>query len=341
VPATTTLNEIRSPRQRLRARVSRVARIAVSVLLLGFIVRELGGPPALMDGVGRLSLFALLAAFAVNTADRVLMTWKWTLLLRARGQRLPLLQGISIYCASMVWGIFLPATMGADAVRAVSSVRAGLPTSEVLASIVVERALGLLACLVMGLLGLLLVSLLGHLPPSLAPLWWVGGLLLCGGAVILALSFSDVSFGWIHGRLLRPVAERRLVRRLREVHETYRSFRAHPRTLWSFWWLSMLEQLGPFLAIWILAVELGAGISPLYLAGAVALSSLVSRIPISLGGLGVMEGSFVFLLSLEGTPGSLALTIALTARLVEVASWLPWWLAFVVSGGSARRPRDA
>jgi uncharacterized protein (TIRG00374 family) len=241
----------------------------------------------------------------------------------------------------MVWGMFLPATMGADAIRAVSSVRAGLPASEVLASIVVERALGLLASLVVGLLGLLLVSLLGELPPALAPLGWLGGLLLCGGALALALSFSDRAFAWIHGRLLREVAERGPVRRLREVHETYRAFRAHPRTLWSFWWLSALEQLGPFVPIWILAVALGAQVPPLYLAGAVTLSFLVARVPVSLGGLGVMEGTLVFLLSLVGIPGPLAVTIALAGRIVEVASWLPWWLAFVLRSGSVRRPRDA
>ena len=140
-------------------------------------------------------------------------------------------------------------------------------------------------------------------------------------------------------RLLGAVRERRAVRRLRDLHETYRSFREQPRALWSFWWLSVFEQLGPFIPIWILAIDLGASVPPLYLAGAVALSFLVARVPVSLGGLGVMEGALVFLLSLGGIPGPLAITLAVAGRIVEVASWLPWWLSYVLRSGSARPPR--
>lgn len=322
-------------------RLSFAVRIAVAAALLGFVVHQLGGSQALVDGLARLSLPAIAAALVANTADRLLMAWKWARLLRVRGHPLSTLHATRAYCASMVWGMFLPATMGADAVRAVSTVRLGIPMPDVVASIAVERALGLLASLVVGLVGLLVVWALGDLPEGLAPFGWLGAGLLAAGAFVLALSFSEHSFGWLHERLLGRFRERRPVQMLRHIHETYRDYRRHRGELQRFWWLSVLEQLGPVLPIWILASDLGARVPLVYLAGAVTLSFLVARVPLTLGGLGVMEGVLGFLLYEVGVPASLAVTVAVAARIVEVASWLPWWLHLALHRGSLRRPETA
>jgi hypothetical protein len=323
---------------RHRALLSFTVRIIAAVALLGLLVREFGGSDALQADLWSLPLFALLAALGLNAADRVLMAWKWVLLLRVRDQKLGVLDATRIYCASMVWGVFLPATMGSDAVRAISTVRHGLPAADVLASIVIERALGLVASLVVGLLGLLAVSLLGELPRALAPIGWFGAVALAGGALVLAISFSERFDRWVYEGVLARWARARPVERLREVHATYRSFGSHPRALWRFFALSLVEQLGPFLPIWVLSRALGLEVSPLYLAGAVTLAFLIARVPLSLGGIGVMEGALVLLLSLEGVPGPQAVALAVSARVVEVVSWLPWWLWFVLRSGSLRRP---
>lgn len=325
----------------MRARLSFTLRIAVAAGLLGFVVHQLGGSHGLVEGLSRLSLPAIVAALAANTADRLLMAWKWARLLRVRGHPLSTLHATRAYCASMVWGMFLPATMGADAVRAVSTVRRGIPMPDVVASIAVERALGLLASLVVGLAGLFVVWALGDLPEMLAPFGWLGAALLAAGSGVLALSFSDRAYGWLHERLLGRFRENRAVRLLRGIHDTYRDFRRHRRELHRFWWLSVLEQLGPVLPIWILATDLGVRVPVIYLAGAVTLSFLVARVPVTLGGLGVMEGVLGFLLHQVGVPAPLAVTVAVAARIVEVASWLPWWLHLALSHGSLRRPESA
>ena len=49
----------------------------------------------------------------------------------------------------------------------------------------------------------------------------------------------------------------------------------------------------------------------------------------SLGGIGVFEGTLVLLLGLAGVDAATAAAVALAARLVEIASWLPGWAATV------------
>ena len=82
------------------------------------------------------------------------MTFKWTLLLRAQGYRLPLFQGVMIYCTSMVWGLALPTTVGADAIRAVMVTKRGFNGTDVVTSIVIERMVGFVLALALGLVSL-------------------------------------------------------------------------------------------------------------------------------------------------------------------------------------------
>ena len=68
---------------------------------------------------------------------------------------------MKIYCASTIWGMFLPATVAADAIRAVSMTHAGVDSHEVIASIIIERTIGFLAVLLLGNASLLLFSMSG------------------------------------------------------------------------------------------------------------------------------------------------------------------------------------
>jgi len=98
-------------------RVRLLLKILVSTTLAAIIVLSLDD----VQDVGRLLLHAapeyLLLALLVLTADRFLMSYKWLVLLKSRGLHVPLVRGVQIYCSAMVWGMFLPATVGADAVR--------------------------------------------------------------------------------------------------------------------------------------------------------------------------------------------------------------------------------
>jgi len=312
-----------------------VLRAAVAAGLLAFVVKGFGGLERLGQGLAGIPVLALVGAVAANTADRLLMAWKWDLLLRAWTPGLPLLRATRIYCASMVWGMFLPATVGADGIRAMSAVRGGLPANRVLASILVERGLGVLGSLLLGLAGILAVSSIGEYPPELVPVWWLGVLFLAAAAIALAASFSERIYVLLHDGLLRHLRETALGGRLRSLHQSYREYRQRRSLLLAFLGLSILEQLVPAAAVGSLLWGLAVPIPPLYLVGAVAIAFLIARIPVSLGGLGILEGSLAVLLVFGGVPEGKALTVTLAARLAEVGSWLPWWIGHLLE---RRRP---
>ena len=308
-----------------------ILKIAVSATLLGIWLFGLGA-------AGDVGVVLALAVFAL---DRVLMTYKWLLLLASRGLRLPLLRGVQIYCAAMVWGLFLPATVGADAIRGYMTAREGLDGYEVFASITVERLVGFLASLLFGLAGFLILSVVGAADERLAAVWWLGALATFGAACALAASFNESVFGAALALLPRGWHESRIVRRLRHFHGVYRGYGRSRATLAAFFALTLVEQCFVVLATWVTALALGIDASLLLMAGAVPLSMLVSRLPVSIDGIGVYESVMAATLALAGIVAAEAIALALAYRGLQVLLWLPWWLAYTLRTGSVRPPRSA
>lgn len=71
-----------------------------------------------------------------------------------------------------------------------------------------------------------------------------------------------------------------------------------------------------FVQLWLLGLALGISVSSLYLGLAYAFSSLVSLLPLSVGGLGTREAIYIGLLHKQGVSSDMAITISLLDGLV-------------------------
>jgi uncharacterized protein (TIRG00374 family) len=315
-------------------------KIIVSVCLIGAIVWNHGGLRGVEEQLRRISLLYILTVAALNLVDRGLMTYKWSLLLKGRGHKLPFLRGMMIYCASWVWGFFLPTTVGSDAIRAYCTSRIGFDSRDVVASIIVERFVGFLTSLILMILSLILLTALGSLGDQAIFAWMVGGVFTLAGAVLYFVSVSDKAFDLVHNRILVRFRRNRIAARLREFHETYHEFVRERRHFGAFFCLTFLEQLFPILVMWVIARGMGIEAGLVYFAGALPLAMLFSRLPISFDGIGVFEVVFVLLISITGVSASQAVAISLTGRLIMLLVLIPWWLTFVIDSGNIHMPRN-
>jgi len=309
-------------------------KLLVALGFLALLLWKSDGLGSLWEVTSRLTLSAAFVAIAGFTLDRLLMAYKWIRLLRVRGSRLGLLLGTRIYCASMVWGLFLPATVGADAIRTLCTRRAGIPTGDVVATILIERVVGIAATAMLALAGLVLLWLLGDLDPRLAPAWWAGCAALLGASLGFGVSLDDRLFCFLRDRVFGRFARLKPVRMLVEFHATYREFGSARAELLRFTALTLAEQAFPIAIFWALARGMGLEVGFFHMAAAVPLAFMVSRLPLSIGGLGVFEAVFVLVLSAGGLSIQAALSVALVARVLEIAAWLPWWLRYTMGAGS-------
>ena len=115
----------------------------------------------------------MLAVVALATLDRLLMAWKWWLLVRSRDASLGLWAAVRAYYLASFAGYFLPMTVGADAVRIGALAGTSRP-AVLVASVVLERLIGALAQAVLAGLSVATLVTLGLGARGPAERWALG-----------------------------------------------------------------------------------------------------------------------------------------------------------------------
>lgn len=316
-----------------------IIRVLCAIGLTGFVLSFVNFRE-LVNGIASANPWYLLGVVALLHVDRGLMAYKWNYLLRAVDVRVQFGILFRTYCVAPLCGVLLPSTIGADVFRLYSLARAKASSRAVLASIMVERLIGLAACL-----------LLASISLGIGWYWIEGGRTHLGGvgwALLLAMvtaggvlsvMHSEVR-GWID-KLAGRFAGGSIVRKLHEVYTLCYEYRNHLRavSIVSAW--TLVEQTFPILVNGLMVYALGINVSLLQLIVIIPLIVLAIRIPISINGLGVQEGLYVALFGLVGVSAAQAFLLSMLGRVLGLVSALPWGIHFIMTGnqmGTADRP---
>ncbi|MBL8269723.1 lysylphosphatidylglycerol synthase transmembrane domain-containing protein [Steroidobacter sp.] len=265
--------------------------------------------------------------------DRVLMSYKWGLLLKIRGYSISLAQKLMVYCSAMMWGLALPSTVGADGIRVMLVRRFGVRVDDTLATILVERGIGFIVALLTAVGSLIVLRAMLPLEPvyDYALVFGVAGLL--GAIVILVFSFTDRALNSVLRLIPKRFADSTAVRLLGRLHEAYVSLASDRRRIAAFSVLTLAEHIMVIICYGLVARALEVPFNPMFMFAAVPLAILVSRLPISLDGIGVYEGIFIAIMALGGVRPADALAVSLAARALQIVVWLPWWLMLAARTG--------
>jgi uncharacterized membrane protein YbhN (UPF0104 family) len=277
--------------------------VGLSAVALVLVARLVSGRE-LLAALGGLRPGPLIVVLACIALDRVLMAAKWGILLRAQNLARPLGELVRTYFVATFYGSFLPTGVGGDVIRVFQVSRGKEEIGRVTASVVMERALGLIALAVLVSLCLGVYALTAR--PDLLP--------LLGVAVLASLAgVGGVAFA-LHGRL--PA-------RLARFAEAFRAYAGHRGALARFTAFSFLEHLVPVVAVYWTARALGYRVGfPAFLV-IIPIDLFVTRIPISIDAVGVREGLYVSLFAQAGLGASQAFLLALVGRVVTLAGVLP------------------
>jgi uncharacterized protein (TIRG00374 family) len=267
----------------------------------------------------RLDSRAALAVLALLALDRLTMIWRWIILLRATGAAVSARSAAYIHLVSSFVGNFLPAG-AADAARAYSLARRTSQGSQAVASVAVDRLLGLVSIVLMGMVGVVVSgSALGQ--SSRLTLLVLVLLLIGTGAAIL---WADEVARLAIPRRWRQSRPGTLVLRLSEALAQYRG---HAAALAGVTVLSVGVQLLRILQAYLLGRSIGIDVPFSYYLLFMPVGLIALMLPISLGGFGAPQGIIVWLLHPRGvpTPDSFALStlIVLTGILGNLpGAWL-------------------
>ena len=263
---------------------------------------------------------AVVVVLLLVALDRVMMIWRWVLLLRGTGTVITLGDAARIFLESSFVGSFLPAGVGGDAARAWSLSREHARGSVALASVAVDRLLGVVALAMLGAVGVAIWA--QRIDPALRTwVWAVAALGLLGSAALL----------WID-RLARPLfhlvpvsAGARI--KLERLTGALGQYRAEPGLLARVLALSLAVQGLRILQAWSLGLGLEIGVPLAYYLVFMPIGLLMLLLPISVSGFGVPQGVIVWLLRPLGVPDAQSFALSTLIVLSGLAGNLPGaWL---------------
>jgi uncharacterized protein (TIRG00374 family) len=249
------------------------------------------------------ALFAFAAGITLVTTWPMALRWKWLLDAKTIHDRLAWLTRAYFvsYAASQV----LPTAVGGDATRIYETARRHPGnTGTIAGSVVLERAIGGAATLLLAAVGLALA--VGEY--DIAVYLWIEAVFVVATVVAGIVIFSRT----VRARLrwLRPLFRRlRIERPVRGLYEGMHGYRDHVRALLAVFVLTIAIQIVRILAIWLCGESIGVDLSPRPYFVLGPLLFLVMLVPFTINGLAVREAFFVsFLTRLDVTPDAAAAT---------------------------------
>ena len=285
-------------------------RAAVSAALVAWLASrvDLGEVAAALAAVGPRTVAAILALQLVNTG---LKSYKWQRLLAADGIRITQAEAFASYMVGTFFNLFLPSSMGGDAVRAVETARRSGRAVATVTSVAADSVLGFTAIGAVGLIALAsgAASALEPHERLVAAILYVG---------VAAASF--VAFTPWPGKLLRFFGLDRWPRLARIVAGVEESLAAYRRSgrLAELALLSIAAQCIVVVVVWMIGRSVGVAASLSYYFVAVPLVSLVESLPFTIYGIGLRDVTYVYLLGLVGTAEEKALALSVVYLLLTV-----------------------
>jgi len=302
-----------------------LARLAVSAALVGWLLTRIDAR-AVAGHLGDVGLITVLTILGLQFLNTALKSYKWQRLLDADGIHIAHSTAFASYMISSFFSLFLPTSVGGDAVRAVDATRRSGRAVATVTSVIADRVLGFAAIGIIGLAALLAGSASA-----------LSARLVAGGAALyLAVLAASVALfaGWPL-RLAHALGMSRwprLERLAAAAASSLESYRKSGR-LGELLLLSIAAQVIVVVAVYAIGHSLGMPVSLGYFFVIVPLVGLVESVPVSIYGIGLRDVSYVYLLGLVGVPQSQALSLSVLYVVLTIVYALFGGLVFAL-----RRP---
>jgi uncharacterized protein (TIRG00374 family) len=301
-------------------------RIAVAALLTGLLLWQ-ADPAAIWNVVrGTEWRFVAIACLLV-LLDRALMAYRWLKLLSPLDPRHhpPIAAVVRVFFVSTFLGTFLPASVGGDALRAYGLSRAGVGGADALASVLMDRLLGVLSILLVACAGAFLARDVVDIR-LLAP-----ALVVLGAACALALSMIFSSrmadlVAWAIGRLPRG---QRTAQRIAFAIQGYAAYRAELVNVLAG---SIAVQILRVLQTYFLGLALGLTLPLVIYFALVPIILLIVLMPVTVNGIGTAQAGFIWLFGQVGTSSATAFALSVLFLGIAVVGNLPGGLLYLTGG---------
>ncbi|MBI2411860.1 MAG: flippase-like domain-containing protein [Deltaproteobacteria bacterium] len=306
--------------------ISVIVKIGVSLAILYFLFRNID-LDAFLRTVLSVNPYAVVFVALLFIASQATSTYRWSIILK-KDMDISYLRLLSIYFVGMFFNNFLPTMVGGDLVKGYYLYKHTKKGDVSLASIFMDRYSGFSALMVITSIALIFGYPL--IKGTGLPFFFV---LLIGGFFCMSLI---IWVGPLHKWAMDILAKVHFYGINKKIDTFYRvlmGYKSHKDILWKIFVCSVFVQVGVMVGYYFLGRGLGMDVPIAYFFLFIPLTTAVSMLPISLSGLGIREGAFVFLFTRVGATTEQALTLSLMWFVIQALVSIVGGIEYVRMGG--------
>ena len=293
-----------------------ILRLAITAIILAILAMGIDMAES-ARAIAAIDLRYLALVLALVALDRMVMILRWVLLLRASGIPISTGDAARLFLVSSFVGSFLPAGIGGDAARAYGLSRDAATGSEAIASVAVDRILGVFSIVVMAMVGVM----------AWAPAredWRIAAAIL---ALTIACSAVFWASDWLRWAIPGAHHDHAIARRVLRLSDAVGRYRGRSGVLAHVMAWSLFVQLLRITQAYFLGRGLGLEVPFSYYLLFMPLGLLMLLLPISISGFGVPQGVIMWLLRPVGVPDPQSFALSTLIVLTGLAGNLPGlWL---------------
>jgi hypothetical protein len=283
-----------------------VLKLLVSTVLIAMLLSRIDAAK-LWHTARTAAILWLAAAMLTYLAMILASAWRWGLLLRAQGIRLPFRTLTSSFLVATFFNNFLPSNIGGDVVRVADTAPAAGSKTLATTVVLIDRGLGLLGLILIAAVGATAGGRLDGDGPLGAAVLWAGFALAAIVATPALLMPHGLARLFQPLRLLHPEwVDERLAR----LTCALARFREAPGALGGCFAGAVVVQAVLVAFYLAIAYSMRIPIGAAELAVIVPISFIVQMLPVSMNGFGVREATFGFYFSRLGLPLESALLVS-------------------------------
>jgi uncharacterized protein (TIRG00374 family) len=288
-------------------------RLAITAAILAYLATTIDMANA-ARAIAAISLPHLFLVLMMVALDRAVMILRWVLLLRASGNPITTANATRLFLVSSFVGSFLPAGVGADAARAYGLARENTTGSEALASVAVDRLLGVVSLVLMAIIGVIAWA------PDGRTDWRIAAAIIVALIACVAVFWANEWMRWI---IPAHRQEGFVTRRLLRLTDAVGRYRDRRGVLVHVLVWSIVVQVLRITQAYVLALGLAMTVPFAYFLLFMPLGLLMLLLPISISGFGLPQAMIVWLLQPMGVPDIQSLALSTLIVLTGLAGNLP------------------
>src|SRR3990170_8771278 len=304
----------------MKKTLSALLKGLISILLLTYLFYKID-LKEVWQHLQQANIFYLLIAFGLCIIGQALCAVRWKHLARVMDFHNSLKEFIIYYFAGMFFSLFLPTLIGGDVAKCYYLARGKNKTLQAIITVLADRGTGLIALILMAWGSLFLMDGV----PVPAQFTW--GIKAAGIAMIAGL-IAPFFAGDLLARLGGRTVELSLI------------YWKRPGALLNSILISFGFQMMIIIIHILIGLSLGLAIPWKFYFFLVPLVVTVSMLPVSLSGLGVREGAYVYFLSLASIPQAEALPFAFGCFFIVSVSSLIGGLALFKTPAGIQRGEE-